>query len=453
LGRAFQEDLPDYPEAIGTYDSLLLKFPSTHWRSDIFFNLYYCYKKMGDEANAARMLQLMKQHYPDGKYKDLIGDSNTVNHPEKEPKTAATLQYERIYNAFIEGNFESALAEKKAADSLYGDKYWSPQLLYIESVYFIQKREDGKAVSELNNIVNKYPGTAMALKAKNLVSVLVRRKEIENYLANLKIERVKDDSVIAVNQMPTPRFFIPDTTHSARKGGDSAQIAAKLALRNKPQDPGKKQQADSALAMQKLKLYENQLTRIKADSIQLLTLQHQADSVGLALKQVVGDSAKSSHLHFKMDSLQTAIKKLKTEYGQLATSLPAMKSSFTFTPALSHSVAIILTKVDPVYVTETGNAFNRYNRETYYNKTFEISNVQLSDSIKLVVISGFDSAGAALDYVDKAKKVAPREVIPWLPAGKYSFVIITDQNLELLKTNKDVEAYRKFLETNFPGKF
>jgi len=40
-----------------------------------------------------------------------------------------------------------------------------------------------------------------------------------------------------------------------------------------------------------------------------------------------------------------------------------------------------------------------------------------------------------------------------LPAGKYSFVIITDQNLELLKTNKDVAAYRRFLETNFPGKF
>jgi hypothetical protein len=69
------------------------------------------------------------------------------------------------------------------------------------------------------------------------------------------------------------------------------------------------------------------------------------------------------------------------------------------------------------------------------------------------VITSFDSATSALEYVDKAKKIAPREIIPWLPASKYSFMIIANQNLELLKTNKDMLAYKKFLETNYPGKF
>jgi outer membrane protein assembly factor BamD (BamD/ComL family) len=454
LGLAFQEDLPDYTAAINSFDSLLQRFPGTHWRAETFFNLYYCYKKKADEVNAARILDLMKQHYPDGKYKDLVRDSNSIRNPGDEAKTAATRKYEKIYTAFIEGDFEGALAQKRAADSLYGGKYWTPQLLYIEAVYFIQKKEDGRAIPELNNIVNRFPGTPMALKAKNLVSVLIRRREIESYLSNLKIERVKDDSTVVANdQVQAPRLFIPDSSQSARKGGDSSRLARMPVKKIVPPDPGKKQQADSAIAMQKIKLYQNQAMKIKTDSIQLMSLQHQADSIGLALKQPGHDSAKSTRLHFQMDSIQIAIKKLKNEYSQLAMGLSALKSSFSFTPALSHSVALLLTKVDPVYVTEMRNAFNRYNRETYYNRSFEISNVPLNDSVKLVLINGFDSAAAALDYLEQARKLAPREIIPWLPAGKYSFLIITDQNLELLKTNKDITAYKKFLETNFPGKF
>jgi hypothetical protein len=69
------------------------------------------------------------------------------------------------------------------------------------------------------------------------------------------------------------------------------------------------------------------------------------------------------------------------------------------------------------------------------------------------VISGFGNAVAALDYLDKAKKAAPRDIVPWLPAAKYSFIIITDDNLALLKSNIDLPAYLKFLSSYFPGKF
>jgi len=137
----------------------------------------------------------------------------------------------------------------------------------------------------------------------------------------------------------------------------------------------------------------------------------------------------------------------------LAKKVPELKTMFIYAPEKPHAVALLMIKVDPVYVTETRNAFNRYNQETYYNKTIEINNVAINDSIKLVVISGFENASTALDYMDKAKKLAPREIIPWLPENKYSFLVITEQNLDILKTNKDAAAYRKFLQAYFPGKF
>ena len=41
----------------------------------------------------------------------------------------------------------------------------------------------------------------------------------------------------------------------------------------------------------------------------------------------------------------------------------------------------------------------------------------------------------------------------WLPANKYSFLIITDQNLQLLKANKDITVYKNLLNSQYPNRF
>jgi len=375
LGRSYQDLLPDYLAAIGAYDSLLVKFPQTRYYEETLSHLYYCYKKINDETNAARVLELMQQKYPSGKYIAVIKNPASAD-PEKLIKTDATRQYEKIYGQFIEGNFDQALASKKEADSLYGEKYWTPQLLYIESVYFIHNRQDSSAKAELSNIIRKYAGTPMAIKAKTLLDVLGRRKQIEDYLTNLNIQRATDDSVTV------------DTSKS----------------------------------------------------VAIITLPPAPKAVDIKAKPVT-------------DSGQLAKPKIKTDSAQAVKKIPGFISAFTYAPEKTHGVAILMNKVDPVYVTETKNAFTRYNRETYYDKTYEINNIALDDTTKLVVISGFENAAAALQYAEKAQKVAPREVIPWLPPAKYSFMIISTDNLEVLKNNKDIINYKKFLTAYFPGKF
>ena len=61
----------------------------------------------------------------------------------------------------------------------------------------------------------------------------------------------------------------------------------------------------------------------------------------------------------------------------------------------------------------------------------------LNDSTKLVVMTNFENAAAALDYLEKTRKVAAREIVPWLPAGKYHFILISSPNLEILKNHKE----------------
>lgn len=147
-----------------------------------------------------------------------------------------------------------------------------------------------------------------------------------------------------------------------------------------------------------------------------------------------------------------AIKKSATDSVVVKVAPPVI-SKFEYDPADKHYVAVILNKVDNVFRNEAKNAFSIYNREKYYNKAFDYSTVDIDAENKLLLISGFNNAQEAIDYVSEAKPVATTRIVPWLKPEKYSFTIISGQNLEVLKTNLKLDEYRKFAEQNWKGKF
>ena len=105
-----------------------------------------------------------------------------------------------------------------------------------------------------------------------------------------------------------------------------------------------------------------------------------------------------------------------------------------------------------MFVNEVKNAFNRYNKEIYYNQTFDINIVEFDSDRKFLLIGSFANAQEVVDYIQKSKRIAANEIIPWLKADKYSFSIMTDSNLTILQEKKDLNQYKQFLDQNLPGK-
>jgi hypothetical protein len=375
VGKAYQDQLEDYPFAVGAYEKLLSRFPNTVHKEDAWFNLYYSYWKMKDDAKANYYKSLLMQNYPAGKYVKALNPGSTAPSPDSILKTEATDAYSKIYNLFIEGQFDSAVAAKKDADAMYGNKFWTPQLSYIEAVYYIRQRNDSAAKQLLSDLVYRFRTSPMYSKAQTLLDVLNRRKEIETYLTNLQVVREGEDTSKNVTAEQKPAQTQAPVTKN------DGQVT---------QNPNK------------------------------------------VLVPVVQQPVKK-------DSVQKAA--------------PAAKTYFTFNAQGPQLVMVALDKVDPVYVTETRNAFNRYNRENYYNKTFEINNIALDENLRLVVIKSFENAETAIDYLNKAKKVAGSDIIPWLPAGKYTFYMISAENLDVLLTNKDLNQYKQEMMNAYPGKF
>lgn len=374
MNTLYIDGLEDYQSVIGSLEPFLERYPTTTKRSQALFQLYTSYLKTGNQQKAEYVLKLLQDKYPGTEYEKIANSSKTGVSVDPV-KAQMTAQYDSIYNLFIEGRFDEALQKKKAADSLYSNNYWTPQLLYIESIYYIRQRQDTIAKSTLAKIVKLFPSTPMAGKAQTMIDVLNRRNEIENYLTNLQVTRPVEDTVrVADTVVQRPVVVVP------------------------PQQP-----------------------------------------------PVVKTEAKAP-------PIVTPVEKPR-DTAAAPTPAPEKLAVYTYDPAQPHAVIIVMDRVDGVYVSESRNAFNRYNKEKFYNRTINIANQVLNDTTKIVVMSGFENAAVALDYVEKTRKIAAREIVPWLPAGKYHFMLISIPNLELLMTRKDLPNYKKFMVQSFPGKF
>jgi tetratricopeptide (TPR) repeat protein len=196
VGKNYQTLLEDFRAAIESYQQSLKRFPDSLYNGELYMNLFYCYNKIGDKQEADFYKNLLVKDFNDSKYAQYVLHPEVFNPVEID--TAASNRYDKIYNLFIEGNFAQAFKEKNAADSLYGKSYWNPQLLYIQSVYYIQKRQDSSAINVLHEIIDNYPKSPMKDKAGTMLDVLSRRDSIERYLTNLKVKRLPEDSQIVV---------------------------------------------------------------------------------------------------------------------------------------------------------------------------------------------------------------------------------------------------------------
>lgn len=207
LGVIYVQEIEDCLAGTETFEQLRSRFPQFEKMDEILFNLYYCYNKNGDIVKAVAIRKIMTDKYATSNFTTIITTGKNPN--ATSANSDATKTYEKIYDLFIEGDFDQAVAQKKAADKQYGKNFWTPQLLYIEAIFYIKQRDDGAATSVLNSIVTQFPNTPLAAKAATLMDVLSRRNQIETELRNLVVTRTDGDTASSKPLPPVVKINPP----------------------------------------------------------------------------------------------------------------------------------------------------------------------------------------------------------------------------------------------------
>jgi outer membrane protein assembly factor BamD (BamD/ComL family) len=399
-GQIYKNQLEDYAQAAATFEELWNRFSNSPREQETLFELYYCYSKVGDKQKADEYLKLLKQKFAGGEYLQKINDANNPNPIGKDAKTTS---YEQIYNQFISGNFAEAIAQKKIADSVYGKSYWTPQLLYIESLYYIKQKEDSAAISSLTNITQTFPGTPMAEKATVMIDVLKRRKEIEDYLTNTNIVRETD----SVN--------IP---------------------------------FDDEMVVNKT---QQQIQKDTTTKISINTLPSQNNT---AITKPVAPVQKVTN---EKDKNKTAKITINTKPATDTSKLKPIKdvkfeTAYIYNANEPYVVLMYFDEVDPIYISESKTAMNRYNAGAHSGETLSVTIFEGGKDANWLEIGPYADVTSTLSYMEELKQNA-RQIVPWLPAEKYNFVVISIRNLEMLKSRKNIEEYKTFIRLHIKDKF
>ena len=246
-------------------------------------------------------------------------------------------------------------------------------------------------------------------------------------------EKKKADALYGVNYW-TPQLLYIEALYNVKQQNDSLAISGlKTLMASYPNSPLKAKATTMIDVLKRRKEIETYLTnlQITRDTAEN-KINIQSDNKPIIVRPkpitpVVKDSVKKEPA-------------------------PLVNGTFSLLPNAPQMVMMILEKVDGVYVNEAKNALSRYSQEKFWDQHLTVAKENLDADHNLLLISSFTNATEALKYYDKIKKDAKNEV-SWLPPAKYSFLIISKENLDQLKLNKNLSAYKNLLNTQFPARF
>lgn len=398
-GQIYKNQLEDYTKAAAVFEEIWKRFSNYPQEEQTLFELYYCYKKAGNWEKSEFFHSKLKEKFADSQYELMI----TSNGKPSAAEELKNKTYEDIYTLFIEGNFAEALTRKAKADSLYGKSYWTPQLLYIEALYFVRQRNDSAAINTLTDLQMNFAGSAIAEKAAILKDVLLRRSEIEDYLTKTNIVRETDEVVIPFDEGPK----VNKTDQQVKQQQDN-----KVEIQNKPA----------------------QVTAIEKPKPVVQKTGIDPKDKGAPKPTITNKPAADS----------TRIKPLKDAKVEMA---------YVYNANEPYVVLMVFDKVDPVYISESKIAFQRYNNSAHAAETIRINIYEgAPEEYSWLDLGPYPDVASVLGYFDELKANA-KQIVPWLPAAKYQFLVISEQNLELLKTRKNLEEYKLFIRQYIKDKF
>ena len=328
--------------------------------------------------------------------------------------------------------------------------------------YCTNKSGNAATATQLkNDLVNKYPNsnyTTIVTTGKNPADKIHNQEATKTYenIYDLFIEgnfsealqaKKKADSSYGESYW-TPQQMYIEAVYYVKQRQDSAAIAVLKNLEAKHKDSPLAEKATNLInVLGRRNQIEEELRNLQVErpADEIITTD-----ILVTRKPVIIDSAATQPQIVKKEITDSTINKRDSI---VAKPFAEPEGVYNFNPDQQHIVMIILNKVDPVFVNEAKTAMYRFNREKYYNKTFDLNILALDAENKLLIIGPFENAKDAVDYVQRAKPVTSTQIMPWLKADKYSYSIISGKNLELLKTKNNIADYKKFLEQHLPGVF
>jgi tetratricopeptide (TPR) repeat protein len=144
---------------------------------EVLFHQHNCAWRGGDLNKASAILKELNARFAQSRYTALLNGQESKEAQQKSKNFDSI--YTEIYTLFTKGSYEQAVELKKQTDQIAGNNHWTPQLLYIEAIYYVKQKQDSTAIRLLRELQLRFPASPLYIRAADLLDAIIKRANLE----------------------------------------------------------------------------------------------------------------------------------------------------------------------------------------------------------------------------------------------------------------------------------
>lgn len=410
MANFYRDVLEDKKEAIATYEALLARFPQSNDRPSIYYNLYRLYAGIDENKSTGYKNRVLKE-YPESVFARVIADPDYARKLD-DVNAEFNGYYNQVYQLYAEKQYARVVSSAGELLKKYPDNRYSAQLYYLKTIAAGHQEKLAPFQTDLQLIAAKYP-------QDKLVTPLVNQ-----HLAYIDSNRAEIAArpVVLYNDDPNEIPFTPPVAYQKQTEYRKPYVAEAVPPQQRIE---RDKQIETAKAPAAKIGQEAAPQQAKIGDIRIPLPKHDIPPMSNAPDLVMQSAPKTK------DSVVTKPPVAISNVPTVNYIFSKRDSSFYF--------FVINVATGTTNLASSRFGIGQFNRTRYANTRIFHLIKSVGDDNQLIYVGRFYS----LDDV----KAYARAIIPLMPdimkvpKEKYSFFIITKENLDKLATPKTLESY------------
>jgi tetratricopeptide (TPR) repeat protein len=391
IANFYRDVLEDKKEAIAAYETLLARFPNNPNRASVYYNLYRLYSE-SNAAQSDKYKSILLKDFAETPFAKTILDPDFSKRMNDEDTGFSTL-YNKVYDLYTAKQYTQVITAADALLLQYPNNRYASQLYYLKAFAAGHHEKLDPFRNDLQAIVNKYPND-------RLITPLVNQHL--NYINVNQAELAARNVVITDKDFNDLTFTIPivyqqKTEYRAPYTG-SHEIVADV------------------------RTIERTTLDAAAKGSQMITVQ-QVSPGAINIPRATTLATKPSGVPAKV-----------------STSIFSMRDSTNY-------YFVVNVNKGTTNLASSRFGIGQFNRVNFQNNTIKHQLRNAGPDNQLIYVGRFASLQNVKDYARAIIPLMPD--IMKVPKDKYSFFIITQENLNKLADQNTLDSYKEYYQNNY----
>nr|WP_243900415.1 tetratricopeptide repeat protein [Hymenobacter defluvii] len=411
LGAIYRLQLQEPARAIESYEQLLTRFPATKHAPEVYYSLYLLYKDQNN-PRAEVYAQKLRGQFPNSSYAKLVADPEYLRRVSVANEKMG-VQLDSAFAQYKRQDFTQASATLTQARQQYPDTDLNDRAAYLNTLLTIRTQTPPTAKAAVEKFIKEYPDSPLVSEATTLQA------------SYQKYEAGQLPGALASTQKPIVSNFRPGEVDTRPRAYYQAPVPATPVEVYRPELPAAS----------------------PSRNIVPTPGATPTPPAGTAAPTPAPSSSAPVPAPGQTPTPAAASPAPNGTAPAPAAAEPAKSATpYTAAPTSAHTVALVFSS-DATLLAELPKQLEAYNGRFYRAKNLSVQTEALGDAQVLVVVGSLPTLKEAQSYALKLR--GPQSPLSRLRGAGYQTVVISTENLPLLRQTKNLEEYQQFYDNNF----